>query len=88
MCGSKHVELSEYNPFEALNTNVLGTNNVNASIKNRVKKVLLTSSDKAVNPGTMGIIKLLAEKLLISANNFQVQVKAIWLLEIWKCLEY
>lgn len=68
----KHVELSEYNPFEALNTNVLGTNNViNASIKNRVKKVLLTSSDKAVNPSsTMGATKLLAEKLLISANNF------------------
>jgi UDP-N-acetylglucosamine 4,6-dehydratase/5-epimerase len=68
----KHVELSEYNPFEALKTNVNGTNNViNAAIKKSVKKVLVTSSDKAVNPSsTMGTTKLLAEKLTISANNY------------------
>lgn len=68
----KHVELSEYNPFEALKTNVNGTNNViNAAIDMGVKKVLVTSSDKAVNPSsTMGTTKLLAEKLTISANNF------------------
>ena len=68
----KHVELSEYNPFEALKTNVNGTNNViNAAIDEGVKKVLVTSSDKAVNPSsTMGTTKLLAEKLAISANNY------------------
>lgn len=67
----KHVELSEYNPFEALKTNVNGTINViDAAISNKVKKVLVTSSDKAVNPSsTMGATKLLAEKLTISANN-------------------
>lgn len=68
----KHVELNEYNPFETLNTNVLGTQNIiNAAIENKVSKVLLTSSDKAVNPSSMmGATKLLAEKLIISANNF------------------
>ena len=68
----KHVELSEYNPFEALKTNVNGTNNViNAALNKGVKKVLVTSSDKAVNPSsTMGTTKLLAEKLAISANNY------------------
>ena len=67
----KHVELSEYNPFEALQTNVNGTNNVvNAAIKCGVEKVIVTSSDKAVNPSSMmGATKLLAEKLAISANN-------------------
>ena len=68
----KHVELNEYNPFEALQTNVNGTNNIiSAAIKNKVKKVLITSSDKAVNPSSlMGTTKLLAEKLAISANNY------------------
>lgn len=68
----KHVELSEYNPFEALKTNVIGTNNIiDAAIKSNVNKVLVTSSDKAVNPSsTMGTTKLLAEKLTISANNY------------------
>ena len=67
----KHVKLSEYNPFEALKTNVDGTNNVvNSSIKNNVKKVVLTSSDKAVNPSsTMGATKLLAERIITSGNN-------------------
>lgn len=67
----KHVRLCEYNPFEALKTNVDGTNNVVvASINSRVKKVVLTSSDKAVNPSsTMGTTKLLAEKIITSGNN-------------------
>ncbi len=67
----KHVKLCEYNPFEALKTNVEGTNNVvNASLKNNVKKVVLTSSDKAVNPSsTMGVTKLLSERIITSGNN-------------------
>ena len=69
---SKHVGLSEYNPFEAVKTNVLGCQNViDAAISNRVPKVLFTSSDKAVNPtGTMGATKLIGEKLFVSANNY------------------
>ena len=68
----KHVYLSEYNPFEAIKTNLNGVNNViKASIENNVKKVIFTSSDKAVNPtSTMGATKLLGERLFIAANNY------------------
>jgi FlaA1/EpsC-like NDP-sugar epimerase len=67
----KHVEISEYNSFEAILTNVTGVQNIiEASIQNKVKKVLFTSSDKAVNPASfMGTTKLLGEKLIIAANN-------------------
>ncbi len=68
----KHVELGEYNPEEIVKTNILGTTNIiKASIKNKVNKFILTSSDKAVNPSsTMGTSKLMAEKLTRSANNY------------------
>jgi len=68
----KHVYLSEYNPFEAMQTNIIGTNNViNASIAANVRKVVFTSSDKAVNPSsTMGATKLLGERLITAANNY------------------
>jgi UDP-N-acetylglucosamine 4,6-dehydratase len=66
----KHVPLCEYNPFEAIKTNVLGTRNViEAALRNNVNKVINISTDKAVNPyNTMGATKLLAEKLIIDAN--------------------
>lgn len=62
----KHVVVCEDNPFEAIKTNVLGTNNVIEScIKNKVRKMILISTDKAVNPASvMGATKLLAEKLV------------------------
>ncbi len=68
----KHVYLSEYNPFEAMQTNIAGTNNViQAAIQADVERVVLTSSDKAVNPtSTMGATKLLGERLCIAANHF------------------
>lgn len=68
----KHVYISEYNPFEAMQTNIEGVQNViRAAIANNVEKVLLTSSDKAVNPtSTMGATKLLGERLFISANHY------------------
>lgn len=68
----KHVYLSEYNPFEAMQTNIVGTNNViQAAIAAEVDRVVLTSSDKAVNPtSTMGATKLLGERLFIAANHF------------------
>jgi UDP-N-acetylglucosamine 4,6-dehydratase/5-epimerase len=67
----KHVYFSEYNPFEAMQTNVVGTNNViRAAIANDVARVILTSSDKAVNPtSTMGATKLLGERLFVAANH-------------------
>ena len=59
----KHVYLTEFNPFEAMQTNIIGVNNViSAAIKCDVDKVVFTSSDKAVNPSsTMGATKLLGE---------------------------
>lgn len=66
----KHVPLCEYNPYEAVMTNVIGTQNVIiASKEARVKKVMIISTDKSVNPiSTMGATKLLAERLTLSAN--------------------
>jgi FlaA1/EpsC-like NDP-sugar epimerase len=66
----KHVPLCEYNPFEAIKTNVLGTQNViTAALESGVDRVISISTDKAVNPiNTMGATKLLAEKLIIDAN--------------------
>lgn len=68
----KHVYLSEYNPFEAMQTNIFGVNNViNAAIQANVKRVVFTSSDKAVNPSsTMGATKLLGERLMTAANHY------------------
>ncbi|MEF2968086.1 UDP-N-acetylglucosamine 4,6-dehydratase family protein [Paenibacillus sp. M1] len=68
----KHVPACEYNPFEAVQTNVIGTQNViQAAINNHVKKVLFTSTDKAISPtNTYGATKLTAEKL-ISAAEYQ-----------------
>lgn len=67
----KHVILCERSPFEAVQTNVLGVQNVvAAAIKNHVARVVFTSSDKAVNPtNVMGTSKLMGERLLTAANN-------------------
>jgi FlaA1/EpsC-like NDP-sugar epimerase len=66
----KHVPLCEYNPYEAIKTNVLGTRNIiDAALASGVDRVISISTDKAVNPAnTMGATKLLAEKLIIDAN--------------------
>lgn len=66
----KHVPICEYNPFEAVKTNVIGTQNViTASRQAGVKHMLLTSSDKAIEPpNTLGATKLLAERLIIAAD--------------------
>ena len=68
----KHVLECEYNPLDAVNTNILGTANVvRAAINQNVKKVIYTSSDKAANPSnTMGTTKLMAEKVMVSANDY------------------
>src|SRR3989338_1237008 len=66
----KQVPALEYNPTEAIKTNILGTQNViNAAIDKKVKKVLLISTDKAANPANLyGATKLCAEKLVINSN--------------------
>ena len=69
----KHVESGEYNPFEATQTNVVGTQNViDACLSAGVRTMVLTSSDKAANPtSVMGASKLLAEKLVSAATNYR-----------------
>lgn len=66
----KHVTLSEQNPFDAVETNILGVKNViQASLRAGVGRVLFTSSDKAVNPtNVMGVTKLMGERLITAAN--------------------
>lgn len=68
----KHVDLSEYNPFEAVKTNVVGLQNVvDATIDVGAERLVFTSSDKAVNPAnTMGTTKLLGEKLVTAGNKY------------------
>jgi len=68
----KHVPKVEYNPFESIKTNVIGSENViAASITNNVKKVICIGTDKAVSPlNTYGATKLLMEKLFVTANNY------------------
>lgn len=68
----KQVPLCEYNPFEAIKTNVLGTQNViNASIDLGVPQVMALSTDKAVNPVNLyGATKLCAEKLFVQGNAY------------------
>ena len=66
----KHVSICEYNPEETIKTNILGTKNIiNASIKNKVKKFIFISTDKAVYPTSdMGLSKLKAEKIALEKN--------------------
>ncbi|MDQ0089896.1 FlaA1/EpsC-like NDP-sugar epimerase [Paenibacillus anaericanus] len=72
----KHVTACEYNPFEAVQTNVIGTQNViQAALACSVAKVVFTSTDKAISPtNTYGASKLMAERL-ISAAQFQAGSK-------------
>ena len=68
----KQVPTLEYNPFEAVKTNILGSENViEAAINKKVKKVILISTDKAVQPINLyGSTKLCAEKLFVSGNSY------------------
>lgn len=71
----KHVPIAEYNPMECIKTNIHGAQNViNASLKNRVEKVIALSTDKACNPVNLyGATKLASDKLFIAANNIAGQ---------------
>ena len=76
----KHVPSCEYNPMEAVKTNVIGTQNViTAAINNNVGKVILTSTDKTISPtNTYGATKLLAERLIVSANYYKGTSKTVF----------
>jgi UDP-N-acetylglucosamine 4,6-dehydratase len=68
----KQVPACEYNPIEAINTNIIGAKNViEAAIDQGVPKVLALSTDKAVNPANLyGATKLCAEKLFVQGNAY------------------
>lgn len=67
----KQVPAAEYNPFECINTNVIGAENiVRASLRTNVRKVIALSTDKAANPINLyGASKLAADKIFVAANN-------------------
>src|SRR5580692_4473872 len=68
----KQVPACEYNPFEAIQTNIIGGRNViDAAINQGVRRVLALSTDKAVNPINLyGATKLCAEKMFVQANAY------------------
>jgi UDP-N-acetylglucosamine 4,6-dehydratase/5-epimerase len=68
----KHVPFCEYNSFEAVKTNVHGTQNViDLALRHNIEKVIAISTDKAVYPTTiMGITKLLMERMVINAHHY------------------
>lgn len=76
----KHVHFCDYNPLEAIKTNVIGTQNaIDAASYNRVKKFIYISTDKAVNPiGTLGASKLLGEKIVTAANYYKGDLPTIF----------
>ena len=77
----KHVDVVEYNPIEAVLTNILGSANVlRAAIEAGVKKVVFLSTDKACQPINLyGATKLVAEKLILNANYYK---------PIFNCVRY
>jgi UDP-N-acetylglucosamine 4,6-dehydratase len=67
----KHVPIAEYNPFECVQTNIIGTENVvRAALARGVRRVITLSTDKAVSPINLyGATKLAADKITIAANH-------------------
>lgn len=68
----KQVPIAEYNPIEAIRTNIIGAENIiNAAIDNHVEKVIALSTDKAANPINLyGATKLCSDKLFVSGNAY------------------
>ncbi len=75
----KQVPACEYNPFEAVQTNVIGAQNVvDAAINAGVARVVALSTDKAVNPVNLyGATKLCAEKIIVQGNSYAAQSGAV-----------
>ena len=76
----KHVILCERSPYEAVQSNIQGVQNViTAATENNVEKVIFTSSDKAVNPtNVMGTSKLMGERLMTAANSGSRRARTIF----------
>ena len=73
----KHVPICEYNPFEAVKTNIIGAQNlIEACLEKNIEKVIALSTDKASSPVNLyGATKLTSDKLFIAANNFKGKAK-------------
>ena len=69
----KHISTAEYNPFEAVKTNVYGSQNlIDCCLAHNVETIIATSTDKAVSPlNTYGASKMLMERLFMSANYYK-----------------
>ena len=84
----KQVPAAEYNPFEFIQTNIIGANNlIETCISHKVKKIIALSTDKAAAPVNLyGATKLCSDKLFVSANNI-IGKKNIRFFSstIWKC---
>ena len=67
----KHVPIGEYNPFEMVKTNIHGAEHIiSSAIRNKVKKTIALSTDKACNPVNLyGATKLASDKIFVAANN-------------------
>lgn len=76
----KQVPAAEYNPFEAVKTNIVGSQNViNVAIDQGVSKVIALSTDKAVNPINLyGATKLCSDKLFVAANAYVMKEKTLF----------
>ena len=81
----KQVPTCEYNPIEAVKTNIDGASNIiDTAIDNHVKKVIALSTDKAVHPVNLyGATKLVAEKLMIQGNAYAGEHKTLF-----SCVRY
>src|SRR3989337_2659970 len=73
----KQVPAAEYNPFEAVKTNIIGAENIiNAAIDQKVKKVIALSTDKAANPINLyGETKLCSDKIFVAGNSYSGDAK-------------
>jgi len=73
----KHVPIAEYNPFEFIKTNIIGTQNlIEVCLNSSVQKVIALSTDKACSPLNLyGATKLCLEKLILSSNNIKGRQK-------------
>jgi UDP-N-acetylglucosamine 4,6-dehydratase len=76
----KQIPATEKEPLECIKTNIYGaTNVIKSALKNKVKKVIALSTDKAVNPINLyGATKLAADKLFVSANHYSGNIKTIF----------
>src|SRR3989338_7377263 len=68
----KHVPFCEYNPSEAMKTNIIGSHNIiEAALHSGVQKIIAISTDKVANPmNVLGVSKLMMEQLMINSNFF------------------